>query len=405
MFLKFSHLVQRHIVLPFFVFCGFFVVQDKKIVILGSQHGYYFADNAAHLYRWLRNHSDYFRPVWITRCRKVYQDLRDEGCHVYLAWSIQAIWFLLRAKTLCFTHSFRDVALSPYMISAGRYSIFYLTHDIAPKRSRHARVGQVLGYETQKRSERERKLVTHYISTSPFISECRAQALAVSPEKFVVTGLPRNDVLMSAPKRRRMPAKSLKLLSGGQKIILYAPTWRSGREPTEIMPFDDLDFSHFSNFLEERDALFLLRCHKNDMAYPKVLERIKNLKSVSCRILDATYMQFDDINEMLLDVDVLVSDYSGIIHDFLLLDRPCVFVPYDFQRFADANGFFYDYKKYMPGRFACTYRHFISALEDALEGVDHYKEKRKILRELIFSYQDNHSCERVHKIMLENTQV
>jgi len=333
-------------------------------------------------------------PVWSTRSDKVFKFLNDQGKPVIKTSSFRGIFLLARANAACFTNSLTDFVPSPKIIRKD-CKVFYLTHDIAPKRSRHARVGHAVSRGMLRRSEIERKIVTDYISCSPFISKCRSLALGVPVEKFRVTGLPRTDVLWQS--RTKQLQKDTFMVDGleVEKVILYAPTWRSGRYPTDLLPFSESSISDLVGFLDAKKAVIVLRCHKNDLVFPEVREKMELLVSLSDRIIDGTHSRFGDVNHLLPEVDVLVSDYSGIVHDFLLLDRPIILVPYDRASFEQSNGFFYDYDEMAPGDVAVTGEQFLTALHLAFDSPNHHKGKRQRLCDLVFAYQDDHACERV----------
>lgn len=373
------------------------VPQDRKLVLLGSMNGQYFGDNSGHLYDWLLEQGR-MKPVWITRNRKLASWMRSQGQPVYLAWNLFALWSLIRARAVCFTNSLGDVVLSPRMIPR-RCRVVYLTHDIAPKRSRHARLAHPLTDEALKRSRLENEMVTDYISSSPFITWCRAQALQVAEDKFTITGLPRNDILFRG--RSNTAKEQLTKIIGWKpaKVILYAPTWRSGRDVTRLLPFEDLAIDVLQGILEEHDAALLFRCHKNELNNALVRSRLKELTDAGPRMIDATHQRISDLNTILPEVDVLISDYSGAVHDFLLLDRPIILVPYDIERFEQESGFFYDYRAMAPGPAVSTGSEFVQSLQAALAMPNEYKEKRARLRDLVFTHQDDSSCERVARLI------
>jgi CDP-glycerol glycerophosphotransferase (TagB/SpsB family) len=372
---------------------------NKKLLVFGSMHGNYYGDSSAHLFEWFIQNKPEFSVLWVTRSKQVKQELTSKGHPVSGRYQLKTWWSLIRARAIFFTNALNDCTPFPELIP-DRCTVIYLTHDIAPKKTRHAAEKDTLTSGEIERSKLEKKHVTKYISTSPFITECRSRALDVAGQKFAVTGLPRTDELV---RRRHDYSKQTLPPDNFQdsKIILYAPTWRSGREPTKLLPFKDLDPVKLSNILKENDALLLIRCHKNDLYFQEVRKRIEELTGISERILDASHTEINDINSVLPEVDVLVTDYSGILHDFLLLDRPVILVPYDLDVFESVNGFFYDYRKMAPGPFAFTFEAFKKSLEEAFKDPEKYADYRKTLRNKIFTYQDGKSCERVAQLIFE----
>ena len=100
-----------------------------------------------------------------------------------------------------------------------------------------------------------------------------------------------------------------------------------------------------------------------------------------------------DIHELLLDVDTLITDYSSIYFDFLLLDRQIIFVPTDRDIYERERGFnLQPYDFWTPGAKVYTQE----ALEKELFAEDFYVKERQAVRDIIHTYQDSSSCERVY---------
>ena len=83
--------------------------------------------------------------------------------------------------------------------------------------------------------------------------------------------------------------------------------------------------------------------HVQDLRYPALRAMLEALAAHPDCVRLATHEQLPDVNSFLPFVDVLITDYSALYHDFLLLDRPILFVPYDYEEFEQQNGFLYDY--------------------------------------------------------------
>jgi CDP-glycerol glycerophosphotransferase (TagB/SpsB family) len=98
-------------------------------------------------------------------------------------------------------------------------------------------------------------------------------------------------------------------------------------------------------------------------------------------------------------MDGLVSDYSALYHDFLLLDRPIGLVPYDYEDFKKKNGFLYDYFAHAPGRIIKNQSNFYEFINEVKSGNDSFSKNRLLLKKLIHRWTDNTACSRVLEIM------
>ena len=233
------------------------------------------------------------------------------------------------------------------------------------------------------------------IRTSKFLvaSELEAKLIGrcflLDAGRFSYLGHPRNDVLLKNNNGERL-SSLIKALPEYRKVILYCPTYRRDAS-TAFFPFDDLDVKHLNWFLEKNKILLLVRGH--------VYSRYSEKPFFSRRIINFGFEVLSDVNSILPEVDLLVTDYSSIYIDYLLLDRPCIFVPYDLENYKKKRGLLLDYEDWTPGRKVVTYKQFVDAVAEILSGVDLYKNMRVELRKQFHSYQTENSCEKVFKLI------
>ena len=149
--------------------------------------------------------------------------------------------------------------------------------------------------------------------------------------KIFVSGLPRNDYLYELSRSREVLREKYNVKIN-QKVILYAPTFRDKSTNYTL-------FIEFINYLEKQlpnDYLVGIRFH------PKIANNIK----LNGKFIDLNKC---DTEEALVVSDILVTDYSSIIFDFSLLERPMVFYAPDVDDYYDKRGFYYDYTSFIPG--------------------------------------------------------
>jgi len=271
-----------------------------------------------------------------------------------------------------------------------------LRHGRSVKRIRFARKNHKISHIERVERLRESKLVKYVISTSNFISDIQEECLKLGREKHIITGYPRND-LLSLPGISDVESwKSFVGKHENNIYILYAPSWRHGRNCTSFFPFEDFSFDALSKFLKQKNIVLLLRPHVNDLiTYPDLVRFLYSMDKASVNIKLATHHLFPDVNSLLPFVDALISDYSAIYHDYLLLDKPMLFIPYDSLDFEQQNGFLYDYHQLLPGPSITNQSELLSHIEMITTGKDLYSTPRRKLRNLVHYYQDNNARERV----------
>lgn len=373
--------------------------KSRRIVLFGSRRGLWYTDSTRQVFEWMINNEPHARPVWVTRDDEVLRSLRAQGLPVVRASSLRGVYLLMRARLGVTSAQLHDIAAVPECVP-DTLRIVFLGHGKSVKSSSLAKPG---GRSSWSRwvFERSALLTDAAISTSPFITEKASMSNGIEPERFHVTGYPDNDLLLEPPKRLHDAWRSYLDDTKAEHVVLYAPTWRKDAS-TRFFPFDDHDPAQLASFLEKHRTLLLLRPHERDMLdHPENRDRLRRLSARSPWIRLCGPDDYAHVNHLLPFVDLLVSDYSSITNDYLLLDRPMVFVPYDHDSFARSPGFMYDYFGTLPGPAVYNERDFLRELQDGLTGRDGHRERRRRLRSLIHAHTDAQATARVAGLVLD----
>jgi CDP-glycerol glycerophosphotransferase len=213
---------------------------------------------------------------------------------------------------------------------------------------------------------------THVLATSKELAPIMEQSFGVSENKIRIWGQPRCDCLWEQPQ------DDLRVrwgLDQTEKLILYAPTFRD-HEPVRLFPFEDYDKERLEAFLQKEHLTIALRTHIKETAdvgaYTGGRVRLFNEEQV------------EDVMEYLNQFDALITDYSSIFLDFLLLDRPLIFLDYDRETYFQQRGFLFDYDEVTPGIFPASLVEFMDGLHRIFSGEpskDPFAAKRKAVRQ------------------------
>ena len=374
------------------------------LFLFGSNAGYFYGDNTRYLYEWVLENEPAIEPVWMTKSQQVHDRLTSEGKPVEMITSRSGVSNLLKAETAFFTHSTADIAPDSTLVPAS-LRLVNLRHGESVKNTHLCPANSELVSESKiAQSKRWRRQNVVIASTSVFVSEIQQRCLGVSEDQSVITGYPRHDPLWTnnygssstiAHEHVSLESESV------ERIVLYAPTWRQyapahdGNCHTEFFPFEDFDSEELATMLDERDTALLLRPHPHDLEYEAVQRRIGRIEKECPNVQVVGPEDLNDVYEIITAVDALITDYSSLYHDYLILDRPIVLIPYDYETFKQEVGFVYDYRKMAPGPSPTTWTEFKRALENALTGDDAYETERSVLRDILYEHQNGRACQRL----------
>ena len=219
---------------------------------------------------------------------------------------------------------------------------------------------------------------TCILTTSHELIPLMARSFAVSEDKIKVWGQPRNDGLFQKNDRREILGQLFPDLPEYTKTVLYAPTFRDYGQ-VQLFPFKDFDQKQLEAFLDEKNMLLFIRTHvaEQGSAAPYLGKRIRFLGNE----------QAEDVTGILNIFDCLITDYSSIYIDYLLTDKPMIFLPYDRQQYLDGRGMNFDYDDVTPGPKPETFNDFLDALSPK---EDFWKSERTRVNRLFNEIQ--HPC-------------
>lgn len=365
------------------------IPKRSDLILFGSFSATKFGDNSAALYlHILENHPE-LDAVWMTNSDKVIQEVKKLRGIVYKRRSLKGIWLSLRASFVVSSHGIKDAIM--YEPFFKRPKLIYLGHGIPLKKGWIGVEGSSI--RAKKSSIEKIKFSNFMISTSEFSAQLQNSFLPIGSEKIKVTGLPRNDILFKLDKNL---IKEKYSIDNYDFVILYAPTFRSW-EQTRFFPFNDMDLKIINEFCRMNNCCFILRPHHSDLENLKD-EFWNKILDYSCfRII--SHENCANVNELLVAADCLITDYSSIYFDYLLLNKPIIFLPYDRQKYEKEHGFIVDYDSVTPGCKPLSQKEFLKYLTGIICGKDDFDEMREALKNKIHKYQDGNSCLRITNII------
>jgi CDP-glycerol glycerophosphotransferase (TagB/SpsB family)/glycosyltransferase involved in cell wall biosynthesis len=239
-------------------------------------------------------------------------------------------------------------------------------------------------------------LVHSFIDKSNMTAEFHADA-----RKFIATGQPRFDRIKVANGKNNINRLYNGILSKYDKIILYAPTYKIqtiGKGgiffSSNVFNLPNYSKEKLNDFLEKFNAALVVKLHPIDRN--KFTNEDLQLGKHGYILSDDDLFYADlQMNDVLNAFDVMIGDYSSIITDFMVLNRPIVYAIGDFDEYSNSKGFMHnDVSFYMPGEKATNFDELLAALEDAFVNPNRHSEWRKAVYRQKSTFMDDNACKR-----------
>lgn len=200
-----------------------------------------------------------------------------------------------------------------------------------------------------------------------------AKAFRLQEKSLLRVGYPRNDALVQARQREaeggareRGPLAAELGIADNKTVLLYAPTFRKvgGRHNQFELPFD---VERFADEFGDKFVLLVRSHYLNHVVLPP---------TVRGRVIDVS--AHHDVTPLLNLADALITDYSSVMFDYALLDRPMLFFTYDYQEYVHQDrGTYFDLLEHAPGPVFNTEEEFFDAVKSLDTQALDYASKRE----------------------------
>ncbi|WP_139892152.1 CDP-glycerol glycerophosphotransferase family protein [Bacillus sp. D386] len=248
-----------------------------------------------------------------------------------------------------------------------------------------------VGYRESNTEEFENQAHGSYTKvavTSKEIIPHYAEAFNISEKNVYPVGLPRTDVFFDQEGIEYLRQKYAAVYPAmrNKKIIAYAPTFRGG--PGKRSSFNiQLDLKKMAKELSDEYVL-ILKLH------PSVTKGVDIPKEAKDFVLN---LSKNDINNVLSITDILISDYSSVIFEYALLERPMIFYAYDLEEYLQDRGFYYEYRDFIPGPLAENTEQVISLVQQNSFDI----QKVKAFKERFFEDFDGQASKRFVETLIK----
>jgi len=327
--------------------------RDKNLWVFGGWFGKKYCDNSKILFEYVLKNYTNKKVYWITSNDEVFFHLKKKNYPVLKKGSLKSIIVTLKAG-FAFISSGKD-DLQKYFLNG--CEIVQLWHGSPMKR---------IELDDKKNRSKKRESIKkvffnffyeytydYVINTSPLFVPILSSAFDINEDKILLTGFPRNDLFFITTKTNLI--NNIDLDFNNPSKIIYLPTFRTQSNIFNyLFEFNSADNS-LVDFLERTNSVFILKPHfveKNQI-------NLDNKRFIF--IEDSAILE---INLLLKDCDVLITDFSSVYFDFLLTRKPIILAPFNFNDYLEnERELYWNYFEDFPGCKAKSWQEVIDHLE------------------------------------------
>ncbi len=349
-----------------------FTPKEKNTWIFSGFSMNTYMDNTKYLYEYVLEHHPEINAVWVTKNEDVYAQLQAENKPVVM-WRTRKCRKIVSRAEVAFIDHFKMTDVDNRSGFNNKTKVVQLWHGVGLKSMRDVvaeTTFEGVRYDRDKILKPEDKGWKRFVKKlwyfrhayyterfeHYFMLACPgpervaqvAQTMNIPLDRCFMSGHPRNICLHSAPDR------------AGNGDILYAPTFRWNPAVEKRLCGQIIEAAEeIENYLASTDRNLVIRLHPLTWRnYSRELERLEE---------QYEHIRIDrekDVYKTLGDYGILITDYSSIAYDFVLLDRPVIFFTFDYEDYcANDHSLNYDFEAYTPGLKTETWAQTLAAIE------------------------------------------
>lgn len=338
----------------------------KKTAVFESYWGASFDDNPRAIYEyWYKAHEDY-KFIWPVQDMST--EVNGPGITVK-QYSLKYWYYMATSKYFVQNTNFAD----QYAKRKGQIEVETLHGTFMKKMGfEEPSMRKSSGYAQRGYIKRNSRW-DYLISPSKYMNEKVSSAFDYK-KRILDVGFPRNDILFHQNKIEYINKLKDKLnLPKDKKIILYAPTYRQ----EGVVDFE-LDVAQMRDKLHD-NYILLVRLHH-------LVANAIDLHQFNGFAYDVS--SFDNVEDLYLLSDLLITDYSSVMFDYGYLKKPMIFFAYDLNWYKESShrGVYLDYENTVPGPIVKTTKDVVKWILNANELELQYKNKRQQFYDFFCAY-------------------
>lgn len=245
---------------------------------------------------------------------------------------------------------------------------------------------------------------THLLCTSEYFRDIMKKSFNAKDSQIFICGQPRTDEMLSPVEPEDEIAAKTALVGHNaafSKMFLWLPTFREN-EGSELDILSTEQLCEIDRFCGENKWCLIIKLHPLSSFDISKCSQYKNIGFADNTKLIQLNIGFYTLIAMSA---ALITDYSSVYFDYMLLDRPIGFAISDIDKYSSDRGFVFEKPtENMPGDIITNGNEFIRFIKKTISGNDDYADKRRKLSKQFNKYCDNKNCERILSVLTEKSK-
>lgn len=346
-------------------------VRKNSIVFTSTED---FSDNPRALYEYMieRGYNEKYEITWLFEFDENYRDLNTPN-----------------VKSVKMHDAFGQRSADSYRETLTAEYVFF-SHNVNWAKNfrpeqKYIELWHGCGYKGRQPGESRVIQFDYCVTTGPKYARELTTHYLCSADKLKPLGYPRNDWFKTHKTQADRYAKGILSETGADKLVIWMPTFRKSRVArisTDTgaadlgLPLIDSqdDLRQLDEICRENNVVILVKTHVLDEDSALSYDGLANIRYADNRLLKQENV---NLYELLACSDSLLTDYSSVAIDYLLLDRPIGFILSDFEEYDKVRGWCYDnVRDYMPGSHIYDFGQIEKYIRDVSAGNDRYTDQR-----------------------------
>lgn len=339
-----------------------------------------FVDNSKYIFHYVSTQHPEIQATWVTDDIQLLQELSEKGYRVVKRKSLTGVWTIIRAKCVFYSSYVSEIN---HWLTSGA-TLINLWHGLPLKKIEFDIDSGVLKDKYSKAFNWQKLYLQIFYPAAYRVADVMfaptdemetifKRAFRLKDNSIVRCGSPRTDQFFDEQSFSALTTNDLAQLSvpKNRKIYIYMPTFRD--TGGEFFSKENFDFLQLNKTMEKVDGEFWIKAHPAAGVENIDLSQFDRIKLLPSNI---------DMYPVLKLSHALITDYSSIYIDYLLLDKPIYFYCFDLEDYKqNCRSMYFEYDEVTPGEKCQTFK---TLLDSILNSEDSYLNKRNKVQQIFW---------------------